>query len=287
MKYLSALALVFSFNALSTPNSIVAVVNDNVITYDSIAAQINKNTTKEEKLALINQQIDKLLQKEKIQALGIKPKPETINAMLLNIAKQNNLTLTQLRANNQFNEIVERVSEELSFKGLQELVLQQAKISITQAEIDKVLATNPPTANSLLKQIKLARVILDIDNTEGATEKHITEINKQIKAGISFAELSKKYSNNPIVESTWIERNKIPKSLQQQLSNLKPNEIPPPFKVEQGWLLVKITGEREFDAHISNIKNQLLQSKRNAFFQTWVKTLRTKNLYIDIFEHKL
>jgi hypothetical protein len=40
--------------------------------------------------------------------------------------------------------------------------------------------------------------------------------------------------------------------------------------------------EREVDTHILNIKAQLLQAKRNAFFQEWVKTLRTKETYIDI-----
>lgn len=287
MKYLSILVLVFSFNVISAPNSIIAVVNDNVITYDSIAEQINKNTTKEEKLTLINQQIDKLLQKEKIQELNIKPNPETVNAVLLNIAKQNNLTLSQLRANNQFNEVVERVFEELSFRELQELVLQQTDINITQTEIEQVLTDNPPTADSILKQIKIKQIVLNVNHEESTTENYIAEINQQIKNGTSLTELAKKYSKDPIMESMWIEKNKLPESLQQQLSNLKLGEILSPFKIEQDWLVIKIDDEREFDTHISNIKAQLLKSKRNAFFQTWVKTLRTKDVYIDIFEHKL
>lgn len=287
MKYLSALILVFSLNALSTPNSIIAVVNDNIITYDSIAEQINKNTTKEEKLTLINQQIDMLLQKEKIQKLGIQPKPEDVNATLLNVAKQNDLTLEQLRASDQFNEVVERVSEGLSFRYLQEWVLQQTDINITQIEIDEALATNPPTADSVVKQVKIAQILLNINNKKATTENYIAEINEQIKNGVLFAELAKKYSQDSITESIWVEKNKLSKPLQQQLFGLKLGEISSPFKVEQDWFVIKITDEREFDTHISNIKNQLLQSKRNAFFQTWVKTLRTKNLYIDIFEHKL
>jgi hypothetical protein len=46
MKYLLTLTLVFSLNAWSVPNSIIAIVNDNIITYSSIANQINKDTTK-------------------------------------------------------------------------------------------------------------------------------------------------------------------------------------------------------------------------------------------------
>jgi hypothetical protein len=43
----------------------------------------------------------------------------------------------------QFDEIVERTSQELSFKGLKEFVLQQGDITITQAEVDEALAKNP------------------------------------------------------------------------------------------------------------------------------------------------
>jgi hypothetical protein len=43
--------------------------------------------------------------KEKIQELGIKPKPVIIDAMLVKIAERNNLTLAQLHSSDQFNEV--------------------------------------------------------------------------------------------------------------------------------------------------------------------------------------
>jgi peptidyl-prolyl cis-trans isomerase SurA len=291
MKYLLTLTLVFSLNALSASNSIIAIVNDSIITYDSIANQINKDTTKAQKLALVNQQIDIVLQKEKIQELGIRPKPETIDAMLVNIAKQNNLTLAQLQSNNQFGEIVERISQDLSFKDLQELVLQQGDITITQAEVDEALAINPASESSILKQIKIVQIVINTADKKLSSpqliKKHIAEINEQIKNSTSFSELAKQYSKDPVIESVWLEKNKLPELFQQQLSNLGLNETSAPFKVEQDWRIIKISAEQEVDTHISNIKAQLLQAKRNAFFQAWVKTLRTKELYIDIFEHKL
>ena len=291
MKYLLTLTLVFSLNALSASNSIIAIVNDSIITYDSIADQINKDTTKAQKLALVNQQIDIVLQKEKIQELGISPKPETIDAMLVNVAKQNNLTLAQLQSNNQFGEIVERISQDLSFKGLQELVLQQSDITITQAEVDTALAINSTSASNILKQIKITQIVLNTTDKKPSSpqliKEHIAEISEQIKNSTSFSDLVKQYSKDPVIESVWLEKNKLPELFQQQLSNLGLNEASAPFKVEQDWRIIKISAEREVDTRISNIKAQLLQAKRNTFFQAWVKTLRTKELYIDIFEHKL
>ncbi|CAC9461033.1 hypothetical protein BSPLISOX_416 [uncultured Gammaproteobacteria bacterium] len=291
MKYLLTLTLVFSLNAWSVPNSIIAIVNDNIITYDSIANQINKDTTKAQKLALVNQQIDIALQKEKIQELGIKPKPVIIDAMLVKIAERNNLTLAQLHSSDQFDEIVERTSQELSFKGLKEFVLQQGDITITQAEVDEALAKNPAGASHMLKQIKIEQITLNTADKKYATaqliKEHITKISEQIKNGTSFSELAKQYSKDPVIEFIWLEKNKLPELFQQQLSNLGLNEVSAPFKIEQDWLIIRVIAEREVDTHILNIKAQLLQAKRNAFFQEWVKTLRTKETYIDIFEHKL
>ena len=291
MKYLLTLTLVFSLNAWSVPNSIIAIVNDSIITYDSIANQINKDTTKAQKLALVNQQIDMALQKEKIQELGIKPKPVIIDAMLVKIAERNNLTLAQLHSSDQFDEIVERTSQELSFKGLKEFVLQQGDITITQAEVDEALAKNPASASHILKQIKIEQITLNTADKKYATaqliKEHITKISEQVKSGTSFSELAKQYSKDPVIEFIWLEKNKLPELFQQQLSNLGLNEVSAPFKIEQDWLIIRVIAEREVDTHILNIKAQLLQAKRNAFFQEWVKTLRTKETYIDIFEHKL
>ena len=142
MKNLFALLLTLSFATFAVPNSIIAVINDTVITMDDINTQIDKNATTEQKLALIEQEIDIELQKEKIQTLGIKPKLEIINIALKSIAAQNGLTLTQLRANNQFDQIVKTVIQNLSLKGLKQLVLQQNNITITQAEIDNEILNN-------------------------------------------------------------------------------------------------------------------------------------------------
>lgn len=143
--------LTLSLTTFAAPNSIIAIANDTVITMDSINAQVNKETTKKQKIALIEQQIDIALQKEKIQALGITPKPETINKTLEKVATQNGLTFEQLRANNQFDQITETITQNLSFMGLKQMVLQQVNINITEAEIDEMLTNNPKKADTTVE----------------------------------------------------------------------------------------------------------------------------------------
>jgi len=133
MKALSTLLLTLSLSVSAAPNSIIAIVNDTIITTNSISAYFNEKTTIEQKIALVQQKIDIELQKEKIQALGIKPRMEVINSALEDVAKQNNLTPIQLRSNDQFEQIIVAVTQNLSLQGLQQVVLQQANLK-TRAE---------------------------------------------------------------------------------------------------------------------------------------------------------
>lgn len=165
MQALLTLLLALSFAVLATPNSIIAVVNDSVITMDSISTQINKETTTGQKLALVERQIDIALQKEKIQALGIKPKAKAINKVLKSVATQNGLTFAQLRANNQFDQIVANITQNLSFIGLKQVVLQQVNIDASQAEVAEVLANNPKKAN-VSKEMHLANIKAQIIRTK-------------------------------------------------------------------------------------------------------------------------
>ncbi len=298
MKALFALAFSVSLNLSATPNSIIAIVGDELITFDAISAEIKPSFTKAQKIALVDSQIDLVLQLEKIKKFGIKPKLSSVNTMLSNIASQNGLTLTQLQANNQFDEIVENVSQRLSLKGLKQLVLQKAKIDLTPAEIDTALAKNPSNSESFNKQIKIAQIVISsVDQTDsllqskdGLIQQFLTELSDKINAGTSFSSLAKLHSQDPSYknggESGWLDENRLPAAFKQHLLQLEIGELSPSFQAGQGWRIVKIIDKRSVDNHLIAIKSQLIQSKKNAFFKNWVKALR-KDAYIEIFDYKL
>jgi len=298
MKYLLALVFTFSLNVLAVPNTIIAIVNDELITLDAISNDIEPSSTKAQKMALVDYQIDLVLQLEKIQEFGIKPKLSSINRMLSNIASQNGLTLMQLQANHQFDEIVENITQQLSLRGLKQLVLQKADISLTQAEIDAALAKNPSTSDNLNKQIKIAQIVINsIDQTDSLLQSKddlITQflivLSDKINSGTSFSSLAKLHSQDPSYknggESGWLDENRLPAAFKQQLVNLQSGELSQPFQTKQGWRIFKIIDERSVDNHLIAIKSQLIQSKKNTYFKNWVKALK-KNAYIEIFDHKL
>ena len=298
MKYLLALVFTFSLNVLAVPNTIIAIVNDELITLDTISNDIEPSSTKAQKMALVNHQIDLVLQLEKIQEFGIKPKLNSINRMLSNIASQNGLTLMQLQANDQFDEIVEHVNQQLSLRGLKKFILQKADISLTQTEIDATLAKNSSNSGNFNKQIKIAQIVINsIDQTDSLLQSKddlITQflivLSDKINSGTSFSSLAKLHSQDPSYknggESGWLDKNRLPAAFKQQLVNLQSGELSQPFQTKQGWRIIKIIDERSVDNHLVVIKSQLIQSKKNTYFKNWVKALK-KNAYIEIFDHKL
>ncbi len=117
MKKLPLLALLASLNAFSASNSIVAIVDDELVTYDTIGVE---NNSKAAKLAAVNRQIDNILKMRKVKQLGIEPKAQAINNMLNRVAQQNSLSLSQLQANSAFGRVMTDIKKKLSFNALKE-----------------------------------------------------------------------------------------------------------------------------------------------------------------------
>lgn len=294
--------LTFAYSLLLAPlsiaDSVVAVINDEVITLDSMTQQMKSGSSKAEKMALLNHKIDLELQLKKAKELGIQPKTAAINIMIGRIASSNNLTLAQLQSSPEFDTVVTGITKELTLRGLKQFVLEGVEINLTTAEIDQAVAKNPSEVGSFGKQIKIAQILISsLDKTNAlqsqdeSSKQFLMQLSDKINHGASFSSLAKLHSQHPSYknggESRWLNPKKLPAIFKQQLSNLKLAQLSKPFRNKQGWWIIKISKERNAkDARLASIKSQLMQAKENIYFKDWVKKLR-KNTYIEIFEHKL
>ena len=294
MNKLPLLALIVSLSVSAAPNSIVAIVNDHLITQDVLSAQSDKTN----KLSVLNQQIDILLQMDKAAQLGVKPKQTAINNMLKQVAKQNTLTLEQLQKRPEFGDIMDSIQQKLSLNGLKELISSKAKLSISQAEIDQALTNNPPSSDQLEVQIRIAQIaISSIDQADSLLQSQddliqalLMDLSTQIQQGKSFTALAKLHSQDPSYkdggESGWLVQERLPKDFIQAIKTLELQELSKPFKVGGGWRLVKVIEKRQIDTHLQSIKAALIRQKKSLYFRNWTKKLR-KDAYIEIFDHKL
>lgn len=295
MKKLPLLALVISLNVMAAPNSIVAIVNDELITYDVITV---KADSKAAKLAAVNHQIDTLLQMDKVTQLGIEPNPLAINNMLKRVAQQNSLSLKQLQASPAFGRVMKDIKQKLSLNALKELINSKAKLSLTQAEISQALKDNPAGAQDLVKQIRIAQIAISaIDKTDSLLQSEdelikgfLTDLADKIEQGESFSAMAKLHSQDESYknggESGWLISKRLPKEFTNVVDGLALNEVSKPFKVGNGWRLIKIIESREVDQHLRNIKAALMRQKENVYFKNWTDKLR-QDAYIEIFDHKL
>jgi len=295
MKKILLLSLALSLNAFAAPNSIVAIVNDDLVTYDSIDV---KSNLKAERLAAVNRQIDIILQMDKVKSLGIKPKSDAINSMLKRVAMQNYFTLAQLQKRPEFIKIAADISKKLSLNGLRQYINNKAGITLGKAEVDKVLNSNPAIAEDIVTQIRIAQIIISstdkadslVQSQDELIKAFLIDLSAQIQQGKSFSSLAKLHSQDKSYanggESGWLIQSRLPKDFIQTLSSLKVEELSKPFKVDNAWRLVKIIEKRTIDNHLANIKAALMRQKENAYFSNWVKKLR-ESAYIEIFDHKL
>lgn len=300
LKMNKALLLIcaFSLNAFATPNSIIAVVNDDLVTFDQISINLKPNHTKVQKLVLVNQQIDLILQLQQIKQLNITPKENAINGMLINIASDNNLSLMQLQSLPQFDEVIERVKRSLSLKGLRQFIIENLDIKLTEAEITKQLLKTPNHSSKLEQQIKIAQIAIDsidradslLQSKDSLIKDFLIDLSEKINKGDSFSALAKLHSQDASYknggESSWLNLSKLPEVFKQNLKNLSVGGLSQPFKIGQVWRIVKIIDKRNVDNYLIKLKAKLVHQKQNAHFNDWVKKLR-KEAYIEILDNKL
>ncbi len=298
IKYLLSLVFVLSLNTLAVPNSIIAIVNDELITFDAISQNIKPNSTKAYKMQLVDRQIDLALQLQEIKKIGIEPTVASINYSLSDIASKNKLTLAQLQSLDQFDEIIQDITDQLSLIGLKQFIAQKADTHLTAAEIEAALAKNPNGSNDLKKQVKIAQIaISSIDQTNSLLQSQdelikqfLIDLSHKIKKGASFSDLAKLHSQDPSYkdggESGWLMIDDLPPVFKKEIDKLSKGILSKPFKADKGWLIIKIIDTRKIDIHIRIIKAKLIKAKQNTYFKDWVKTLR-EDAYIEIFDHKL
>ena len=216
------LASIFSSNVSAVAltdgievDHIVAIVNDSLIARSELDREIDNILERFQQAgrpvpprsAIESQVLDKLiterLQLDKAEIVGIDVTPDMMATMIGNIAKKNNLTLSELRAS--------LAAEGLSFETFRKQIEQQLLLSrLKNQEIINKINVSDAEIDSLLKQDKqigrknteyLIQHIL-IGLSEGASPAEIgtardkaLSIVQQLQAGADFARLALLHSN--------------------------------------------------------------------------------------------
>jgi peptidyl-prolyl cis-trans isomerase SurA len=247
---------------------VAAIVNDGVVLNSELDAQIETVAARlrAQKLELppqniLRQQVLERLVLQEIQLqhatrAGVKVSDETLNAALLDIAKRNNLTLSQLpqalaAQGIDYPSYRDEMRKEITLTLLRQRdVLQH--IAVTPREIDQYLEKQARTPSEH-SEFNVSHILIAVSQEAGTAQldqaaKRATEVYERARNGEDFAKLAVAYSNSQTALEGgalgWRKGSELPTFLSDVVARLKPGEVSEPLRTPTGYHIVRLNDER-------------------------------------------
>ena len=292
MKRVSALILLCQLGVCFAVNSIVAIVNEDVITLQSIEQQLNDANSFNEKIDIVEKQIEIALQMSKVRKLGLNPSQGDINGVLNQLAIDNNISMEQFQSYPQFPSLVQQITDRLSILNLQQYITKDLNIELFENEINNCTSN---INDKDIKQIRIAQIIISeidnsdviIDNQEKAVRNFLKKLSDHITKGASFEAFAKlhsqhsSYVNGGLTDWIFVKNPTI-----EMFDLLEDGEVSKIYATDVGWAIAIKTDERYVNLDLENCKEKIIYQKAQQFYSDWLKDLRD-SAYIKIYTDKL
>ena len=287
MKRALTLLLIFCSGLVYTENTIIAIVNNDIISLKAIESKILNANAREYRVDIVNHRIDNILQLQQAKELNVEATQNDVNLTLLDIAKNNNITIEQLRSYPEFLSLKIEVSEKITILNLQRLITKD--INISEEEI--LNTCNKEDNGKGIKQIKIAQIIIselsDQSDQEFVIKAFLKKLSEHISKGASFIAFAKLHSQHSSYlnggETDWIE---VDNPTVKMLDSLKENEVSKIYLTDFGFAIGIKLAERFVSSELKQCKEKLTYLNAEKFYSSWVKELRDK-AYIKIYHDAL
>ena len=292
MKRVSALILLFQLGVCFAANSIIAIVNDEVITLQSIEQQLNDANSLDKKIDIVEKQIEIALQMSKVRKLGLNPSQGDINGVLNQLAIDNNISMEQFQSYPQFPSLVQQITDRLSILNLQQYITKDLHIELFENEINNCTSN---INDKDTKQIRIAQIIIseidnsDVisDNQEKAVRNFLKKLSDHITKGASFEAFAKlhsqhsSYVNGGLTDWIFVKNPTI-----EMFDLLEDGEVSKIYATDVGWAIAIKVDERYVNLDLENCKEKIIYQKTQQFYSDWLKDLRD-SAYTEIYTDKL
>ena len=291
MKKILALFLVFFTGITFAENTIIALVNNVPISLNSLNDEFISAKKIENKIAIINNQIDNILQLQKVEDLNLIPSAQNIDKVLLDVAKSNNITIDELSNFDDIDLIKKEISEKLSILNLQRYITQD--IPHPKEKIQSECFNNNLTKDQ--KQIKVAQIIIsEIDSDLKDTKQQniliqsfLTKLSTHISKGASFESFAKLHSQHPSYKdggvTDWLTVNN---PTLKMLDSLKTNEVSEIYSTIYGLAIAIKIDERFISSKLKECEEKVIYQNAEIYYMDWLKDLR-EQAFIEIYYDKL
>ncbi|OBU17711.1 peptidylprolyl isomerase SurA [Photobacterium aquimaris] len=245
-------------------NQIVTTVNDGVILQsdvNSMLKTVHLNAAAEGQQLppnnILRQQVmDKLimetLQIQQAKQLGLRIDDSQLDQAIADVAKQRNVTVSQLRqqlasAGISFSMFREQLRNDMLASEARTIIVRK-RVNILPQEVDSLAAQlAKQTQQNVQYNISQIQIAVDDDADKATREKAKQEANKiygELKQGANFAELAYRYSKGPKAlkggEWGWMSKDEMPTIFADQIKTSSKDSIIGPFRSGVGYHILKI-----------------------------------------------
>ena len=273
-------------------NRIVAVINTSILTSNSIQSELKNSPTLNEKIQVVNNSINQILQQELIKKFDLSPSQYEIEEALIYISKKNNISLNELKKNINFTFILNDINKNLSIFHLKNFITKDIKFNITSDEVADYCKN---IENILIKQIKIAELVIsripDSNSHESKLNSRIKDflykLSKHITKGASFIDLAKLHSQDSTYFNGGISDWKnIDTPLMFEIDNLQKNQVSEIYKRGDSWAIAIKNDERNINPILERCKKELMDLKAEQYYLNYLNNYR-KKAKIKIYTDKL
>ncbi len=294
-------------------NRIVAVVNDDVITYfeleqesqDAVSRALARNQNADTKQVVydtkrqvLEQMVNMKLAQAEIKRLGIKVSEEEIDKAIERLKRDNAFTQEQLVARleqegSSLKELRERFRADIERARLLDKEVR-SRIVVPDDDIKKYYEENQEQFTGK-NRVRLKNILIPVANNDSAEtlqeRKALAEqLYGKLREGASFDTIAKTYSKGPNASSGgdlgYINYNDLAPFLKDAIADLQPGQSSEVIETPYGFQIIQLAeketmGVKPFDQVKDEIRDVLYRKQINQRYEAWVDSLREK-AYIKV-----
>lgn len=264
-----ACAVAVGTGAAETVDSIVAVVNDDVVLAseleDRIAdvmTRLSESDRNDPQLIgplrgqVLEQLILESIQLQEAELRGIEVDDETLTRAVTEFARSNNMTLEEFIADvaaqgTSYRALRERVRRDITIERVQRAVINR-RITIAERDIDELLAS-PFFKEWISDEYRLGHILLEMTPEMSAAQveavrQKADDLVAQLREGADFAAMANDHSAAPTAadggDLGWRKESRIPSRFAEDVVGLEIGAVLEPIQDSSGFHIVKVVDIR-------------------------------------------
>lgn len=253
---------------------IVAIVDEDIITSTELDREV-ANIKQQQRAQGLHLPPDQLLTGQVLESLiirsiqqqlaksnGITVDDNTLNLAIRNIARQNDMTLTQFHAalskdNIDFEDFRESIRDEITFRRLRQRFVD-SQITVSDQEIDNFLANERAQGEASTEEYRLGHILIAVP--EGATSEQIRAARTKAQSVLDklhqdadFQETASSYSDGAQAlqggDLGWRKGPELPTLFAQLVPQMKTQDISDLIRSPSGFHIIKLLDRRNSEQH--------------------------------------